>query len=147
MPEQITKHPEVTLKVLKGAGARCGEGVQPKILTKCPAERFCSLPSGEICVYGIADIPKMTQITTKELAGVVCPRPAAEASFSPGMESVLLAGAALLLGCAATQPSRLGIERFRDCVATTLPPLPGWTISHVTHGLRRGCTFYRRFAA
>jgi hypothetical protein len=97
MPEQITKHPEVTLKVLKGAGARCGEGVQPKILTKCPAERFCSLSTGEICVYGIADIPKMTQITSKELAAVVCPRPA-EAGFTPGVESALLAGAVLLLG-------------------------------------------------
>lgn len=26
MPEQISKYPEVTLKVLKGAGARCSEG-------------------------------------------------------------------------------------------------------------------------
>jgi hypothetical protein len=98
MPEQITKHPDVTLKVLKGAGARCGEGVQPKILTKCPPERFCSLPTGEICVYGIADIPKMTQITTNELAAVVCPRPAGQAGFSlPSIESGLLVGALFLL--------------------------------------------------
>ena len=73
MPEQISKYPEVTIKVLKGAGARCGEGVEQKILTKCPPERFCSLPTGEICVYGINEIPKMTQITTQELARVVCP--------------------------------------------------------------------------
>jgi hypothetical protein len=99
MPEQITKHPEVTLKVLKGAGARCGEGVQPKILTKCPAEQFCSLPTGEICVYGIADIPKMTQITSEELASVVCPRAGAEAGVSsPGIESALLIGAVVLVG-------------------------------------------------
>lgn len=49
MPEQITKYPDVTLKVLKGAGAVCGEGAPQKILTQCPAERFCSLPTGEIC--------------------------------------------------------------------------------------------------
>lgn len=73
MPEQITKYPEVTIKVLKGAGARCGEGVEQRILTKCPTESFCALPTGEICVYGIDEIPKMTQITTQELARVVCP--------------------------------------------------------------------------
>lgn len=73
MPEQISKYPDVTLKVLKEAGARCGEGITPKILTKCPAERFCALPTGEICVYGIQEIPQMTQIAPKELARVVCP--------------------------------------------------------------------------
>ncbi|MFQ5779028.1 MAG: hypothetical protein ACE5IP_13560 [Terriglobia bacterium] len=74
MPEQISKYPEVTIRVLKGAGARCGEGVKQKILTQCPAEQFCALPTGEICVYGIEQIPQMTQITTQELARVVCPR-------------------------------------------------------------------------
>ncbi len=73
MPEQISKYPEVTLKVLKGAGAVCGEGAEQKILTRCPNERFCSLPTGEICVYGITEIPQMTQITTEEIARVVCP--------------------------------------------------------------------------
>lgn len=73
MPEQIAKYPEVTLEVLKGAGARCGEGVEQKILKQCPVERFCSLPTGEICVYGVAEIPRMTQITREELSTVVCP--------------------------------------------------------------------------
>lgn len=36
MPEQISKYPEVTIEVLNGAGARCGEGAEQKILTKCP---------------------------------------------------------------------------------------------------------------
>jgi len=72
MPEQITKYPDVTLKVLKGAGAICGEGVEQKILKDCPPDRFCSLPTGEICVYGISEIPKMTQISTQEIAEVVC---------------------------------------------------------------------------
>lgn len=71
MPEQISKYPEVTLKALKGAGARCGEGVEQKILTQCPPDRFCALPTGEICVYGIKEIPQMTQISTRELACVV----------------------------------------------------------------------------
>lgn len=74
MPEQISKYPDVTLKVLKGAGAVCGEGAPQKILTQCPADRFCSLPTGEICVYGINEIPQMTQITLRELAEVVYPR-------------------------------------------------------------------------
>jgi hypothetical protein len=73
MPEQITKYPEVTLKVLKESGARCREGTKQKILTHCPSEQFCALPSGEICVYGIDQIPQMTQIKTAELARVVCP--------------------------------------------------------------------------
>ncbi len=63
MPEQISKYPDVTLEVLKGAGAVCGEGAPQKILTQCPSERFCSLTTGEICVYGIKQIPQMTQIT------------------------------------------------------------------------------------
>ena len=73
MPEQISKHPDVTLKVLKEAGARCGEGAKQKILTQCPLDQFCALPSGEICVYGIDQIPQMTQIKTEELARIVCP--------------------------------------------------------------------------
>jgi len=72
MPEQISKYPDVTLEVLKGEGARCGEGAKQRILTKCPEQNFCSLKTGEICVYGIKDIPKMTQISTQELAQVVC---------------------------------------------------------------------------
>jgi hypothetical protein len=74
MPEQISKYPEVTLRILKDAGARCGEGVEQKILKKCPPEQFCALPTGEVCVYGIKEIPQMTQITTQELARIVCPR-------------------------------------------------------------------------
>lgn len=70
--------------------------IPPKILTKCPAERFCALPTGEICVYGIKEIPQMTQITTKELARVVCPdaRQSSTAFPAPwGIEMTVLAGA------------------------------------------------------
>jgi len=74
VPEQITKYPEVTLQILKEAGARCGEGVEQKILTKCPPKQFCALPAGEICVYGIEQIPTMTQLSTREIAQVVCPK-------------------------------------------------------------------------
>ena len=88
MPEQISKYPEVTLKVLKGAGAVCGEGGEQKILTRCPAERFCALPTGEICVYGLEDIPQMTQITPQEIASVVCPP--SQASVFPTLDSALV---------------------------------------------------------
>lgn len=50
MPEQITKYPDITLEVLQGAGAVCGKGAPQKILKQCPAERFCSLPTGEIII-------------------------------------------------------------------------------------------------
>ncbi len=75
MPEQISKYPEVTIQVLQGGGARCGSGVEKQILKQCPQERFCAFPSGEICVYGIAEIPQMTQIRTAELAKIVCAPP------------------------------------------------------------------------
>jgi hypothetical protein len=114
MPEQITKYPDVTLKVLEGAGAVCGRGAPQKILTKCPAERFCALPTGEICVYGIADIPRMTQITPKELAPVVCPRAdhgqPALATLA-GADTLLLA-AALLSGLTLTRATRAVRRRF-----------------------------------
>ena len=103
MPEQISKYPDVTLKILKEAGAVCGEGVAQKILTACPPERFCSLPSGEICVYGLDDIPKMTQISGEELAQAsrVGKASAADAGGLPpliafALGAVFLAG--LLLG-------------------------------------------------
>lgn len=66
MPEQLTKHPEITLQVLRSAGASCAVGEKPEILVKCPAERFCKLPGGEICVYGLNDAAKMTQITAAD---------------------------------------------------------------------------------
>ena len=67
MPEQITKHPDVTIQVLQSAGAKCGPGLQKQILTKCPADRFCALPGGEMCIYGTDQVAQMTQITPREL--------------------------------------------------------------------------------
>ncbi len=94
MPEQITKYPEVTIQVLREGGARCGPGVKKQILTQCPSERFCSLPSGEMCIYGLDQIPQMTQVTPQELARVVCP-PAKRAE--DGAPPLALAGADGLL--------------------------------------------------
>jgi hypothetical protein len=102
MPEQISKYPDVTLQVLKGAGAVCGQGAPQKILTQCPANRFCSLPTGEICVYGIKEIPKMTQITRQELAQIVCPKGqqgAALLGVMSGTDAIML-GAVFLAGLA-----------------------------------------------
>lgn len=66
MPEQLTKHPEATLTVLRSAGAQCGSGDAPEILKSCPPGRFCKLPGGEICVYGLADADQMTQISSMD---------------------------------------------------------------------------------
>jgi hypothetical protein len=91
------------IQVLKGAGAKCGEGAAQKILTQCPAARFCALPTGEICVYGIDEIPHMTQIDVREIAAVVAPRTQLhdmESSAVPWLEALIvllifLAGLAL----------------------------------------------------
>jgi hypothetical protein len=100
MPEQITKYPEVTVQVLKEAGGRCGVGAPQRILTKCPRDRFCALPTGEICVYGIKDIPQMTQINAQELARVVCPsgQPSSMSSASISKVDVTLLGAIFAVG-------------------------------------------------
>jgi len=110
MPEQLTKHPEVTLQVLRSSGAKCGEGAAQEILTQCAAERFCRLPGGEICVFGLSDASRMTQITATELRALVPPVPP-ETPRSLGAisgEMLLGAGIGLLAGAAiAMAVSRL----------------------------------------
>jgi hypothetical protein len=67
MPEVITKHPDVVKEVLRSAGAKCGAGEPQKILTKCPPEQFCALPGGEICVFPVAGLERMTQLSRAEV--------------------------------------------------------------------------------
>ncbi|MBI3146674.1 MAG: hypothetical protein HYZ18_15750 [Pseudogulbenkiania sp.] len=88
MPELISKYPEVALQVLKSAGAVCGEGGLPKILTGCPAERFCSLPGGEFCIYGLDGIARTTQITAREWASAACPGEAPPLGLAAGAGGV-----------------------------------------------------------
>lgn len=102
MPEQITKYPEITIQILKESGARCGEGVERKILKKCPPQQFCALPTGEVCIYGIEEIPRMTQVSTSEVARVVCPhdqKPAWE-TIPSSITWGLLIGAVFAVGLA-----------------------------------------------
>lgn len=96
MPEIISKYPETTIELLRDAGARCGEGLQPKILTKCPPAQFCVLPTGEMCVYGLDAIPQMTQVTPRELAHAVSPY-----GISLSIPELALLGAALAAGVVA----------------------------------------------
>jgi hypothetical protein len=100
MPEQLTKHPEVTLQVLRSGGATCGASVPPEILTQCPPERFCKLPGGELCVYGFADAARMTQPGAADwqaLAHAVMPPPTPSAAGPALLYGVpgLLVGLAL----------------------------------------------------
>lgn len=81
MPEQLTRHPDVTLKVLQSAGAQCGVGAPQQILKQCPRERFCKLPGGEICVYGLDGAASMTQITASDWQQV-CAKPASQRALS-----------------------------------------------------------------
>lgn len=93
MPEVITKYPETVVQVLRGPGAKCGPGQEQKILKACPPERFCSLPSGELCVYGIQEIRMMTQVTPEEVS-----RAAAGDGVAVSTEAVILIALALGLG-------------------------------------------------
>ena len=116
MPEQLTKHPQVTLEVLSSAGAQCGKGARQEILKACPAERFCKLPGGELCVYGLADAGAMTQLNRSDWSTVMSsvglgptrpPSPPAPAGGSgavePGGLAVLIA---LAVGVAAARARR-----------------------------------------
>ncbi len=67
MPEVLTKYPDIVLQILNESGAECAMGAPQQILTACPPERFCSLPTGELCVYGVHEISEMTQISITEL--------------------------------------------------------------------------------
>ncbi|OGT43832.1 MAG: hypothetical protein A3F42_08115 [Gammaproteobacteria bacterium RIFCSPHIGHO2_12_FULL_37_34] len=67
MPEILTKHPKIVLQLLNDIGAKCGKGDEQHILTQCPRENFCLLPTGELCVYDIKNIASMTQMDTYDL--------------------------------------------------------------------------------
>ncbi|AOX99590.1 hypothetical protein [Jeongeupia sp. USM3] len=99
MPEQLTKHPDVTLQVLRSAGAQCGEGAPQTILRQCPEKQFCKLPGGEICVYGLPEAVRMTQLTGADwqvvLRGV---GPGEAASGSESHHGLLLGGAGVVVG-------------------------------------------------
>jgi hypothetical protein len=100
MPEQLTKHPEVTLQVLRSAGARCGEGTEQAILTQCPAERFCKLPGGELCVFGLGDAGRMTQISAAEWQRLAAPGGAPAPVAALGGDALLGGAVGLLAGAA-----------------------------------------------
>jgi len=107
MPEQLTKHPEVTLQVLRSAGARCGEGVPQDILKQCPAERFCKLPGGEVCVYGLPEAARMTQVSSAEWQAL------APAAAAPRADGAWLAGGAGLVAGALLALAAHHLWRWR----------------------------------
>jgi hypothetical protein len=114
MPEQLTKHPDVTLGLLKDLGAQCGVGAPQNILKSCPRERFCALPTGEICVYGMEDIPGMTQISMPELASVVCPQcPRQDYAMMSGPGGLLMA-ALFIAGLALGKLGKISRRRRSD---------------------------------
>jgi hypothetical protein len=113
MPEQLTRHPEVTLQVLRSAGARCGEGLAPAILTRCPPERFCRLPGGELCVYGLPEAGRMTQIGAADWRALAASSvPGAGRLADSGAPNLLAIGAlGLLVGLVL---GRMRARRRRD---------------------------------
>jgi hypothetical protein len=107
MPEQLTKHPEVTLQVLQSAGAVCGAGAKQEILTACPPARFCKLPGGEVCVYGVPEAKQMMQIDVADWATLapVAAAPAAGAS-APWPAGLLALAAGVAIGWIAARRRR-----------------------------------------
>ena len=101
MPEVISKYPEVTLKILTEAGARCGEGAEQRILTQCPPAQFCALPTGEVCVYGLDGIPRMTQITPREIVRHASGEVPWQDSVTLSVPLSILLGATFLAGIVA----------------------------------------------
>src|SRR5919204_6324681 len=95
MPEVISKYPDVTKQVLESAGARCGKGEPQKILTRCPRENFCALPGGEVCVFGPAEVGKMTQLKLSELCPTTPPARKAALDFGGTAVAPVLALAAV----------------------------------------------------
>ncbi|MDX1631574.1 MAG: hypothetical protein R3234_06925 [Thermoanaerobaculia bacterium] len=73
MPELITEHPGVLRHKLEAAGAECGEEAEPRVLVDCPPERFCSLPEGEVCIYGIEEISDMAVTDIRLVRDAACP--------------------------------------------------------------------------
>jgi hypothetical protein len=102
VPEQLTKHPDVTLQVLRSAGAKCGEGAPQSILAKCPAERFCKLPGGELCVYGLSEAPQMTQIAASDWQAVQQALQGSQQLPTPllGADAMLTGAAGIAVGAA-----------------------------------------------
>ena len=125
MPEVLTKYPDVVKQVLESAGAKCGQGLPQKILSECPKESFCALPGGEQCVYGIAQVGKMTQIERSELAKYVCAQSGGCATSDAPHGAEALAVAALLFGIAlgrfskARPSARRTTWRRRRCRTTS----------------------------
>jgi hypothetical protein len=87
MPDVLTKYPEVLIQELKDAKGKCGEGVPQQILKDCPADRFCLLPTGEICVYDLKNIHSMTQVSSSDWLEAVKGIPGI---FSPSNLSLLI---------------------------------------------------------
>lgn len=106
MPEVVTKYPTTLLTILRGGGARCGPDQTQKVLKRCPPERFCTTPTGEICVYGLDQVTDLQQITRDEFAARICKQndgcqfyPDA-ASQNPSGELLVAAFAAIVVGWA-----------------------------------------------
>ena len=84
MPDVLAKHPDVVIQVLQSQGATCGAAGEPQILKDCPREAFCRLQGGELCVLGVDQVARSTQITAEDLAPQVCPKVTAAQTPDPG---------------------------------------------------------------
>ena len=115
MPEQLTKHPETTLQVLRSAGGKCGIGAEPEILVSCPREKFCRMPGGEICVYGLEDAARMTQITKTDWRAIEAQqKEAMQALYTVPLGTLLIAVVVAIAAGMSLQAWLEGARRRRE---------------------------------
>jgi hypothetical protein len=54
MLELFSSSPDAALQMLRSSGANCG--VPQDVPKSCPAERYCKLPGGEVCVRAVNEV-------------------------------------------------------------------------------------------
>ena len=67
MPELLARKPEIVMKILINNGAKCNTGEKQQILTNCPPDKFCSLKTGEFCIYGVNELSHSSQIQPMDM--------------------------------------------------------------------------------
>ncbi|MFY0541463.1 hypothetical protein [Nannocystis pusilla] len=105
MPEVLTRHPDTVIQVLESAGARCGEE-RPEDLEDLPRRVVLRPAGGETCVYDVADVADMTQVSAADLAPYVCAQERGCSAVRQPGDGLLLVG--LLAGLALGRWSRRG---------------------------------------
>ena len=112
MPELLTEHPKIAMKILSKMGATCGKGPK-RILKSCPTENFCSIPKiGEFCVLGTDQADQLTQFKASVESGLTGGQNEFNSfDFMLLLLLIILFLLVIYLGCSAYREFRKNIER------------------------------------